>query len=164
MSITRRKVIAATGLMVGAVWIALLFIQALGNRTIRFVSGQHIVGGPLPGRSHENLPAVAVESGKRLCCRMLYCDFRFPLPPGARVVSIDPVTGGFDTIKGSILVTNTGGGAFDLRAYARMMRRDGFNEDGGGFGFSASSPDGGYVAVQNSGLTCTIGFSFLGDY
>lgn len=163
MTAIQRKVIAATTVTVAAVVIALPWTQGLGNRLIRFVSGQHLVGGALPGRSRENLPSVAVESGNKLCCRMLYCDFRFPLPAGTRVASIEPVTGGFDTIKGTIYVTNLDGGAVDLRAYARAMRKDGFKVDGDSSTLSASSPDGGWVGAEGSGR-CSIGFSFFGDY
>ena len=163
MSTTRRKVILAAGLSVVAFWIALPLIQGFANRTVRFFSGQHLIGGPLPGRARENLPSISVESGNRLCCRMLYCDFRFPLPEGTSVSSIEPVTGGFDTIKGAIDVTNIHAGAVNLRAYARALRRDGFRVDGDSFGFSASSPDGGFVAPE--GLDrCRITFSFFGDY
>ena len=163
MRISRRKLVAASALAVAAVCVAVPFIQAMCHRAIRFASGQHIIGGPLPGRSKENLPSVAVEAGSKLCCRMLYCDFRFPLPPGTRVASIEPVTGSFDTIRGTIYVTNVDGGAVDLRAYARAMRRDGFKVDGDSPSLSASSPDGGWVGAE--GLDrCTITFSFFGDY
>ncbi len=162
MSAPDRKV-AAASLTAVAICIALLWGQGLGKRTVRFVSGQHLVGGPLPGRSHENLPTVSVESGNRLCCRMLYCDFRFPLPTKTKLARIESVTGGFDTIRGVICVTNTDGGIVDLRAYARAMRSDGFKIGGDSSGFSASSPDGGFVAAE--GLDrCRITFSFFGDY
>jgi hypothetical protein len=94
---------------------------------------------------------------------MLYCDFRFPLPAGTRVASIEPVTGGFDTIKGTIYVTNIDGGTVDLRAYARAMHRDGFKVDGDSSALSARSPDGGWVGAEGSGR-CSITFSFFGDY
>jgi hypothetical protein len=162
VSATQRKV-AAASLVVVAVCIALLWGQGLGKRAIRFVSGQHLIGGPLPVRSHENLPSVAVESGNRLCCRMMYCDFSFPLPAKSKLASIEPVTGGFDTVKGAICVTNTDGGTVDLRAYARAMRRDGFKVGDDSSGFSASSPDGGFVAAEGS-ERCRISFSFFGDY
>jgi hypothetical protein len=163
MSTTKRKLVAAAALAVAAIWVAMPFIQAMCNRAIRFASGQHIMGGPLPGRSKENLPSVAVEAGNKLCCRMLYCDYRFPLPPGTRLASTEPVTGGFDTIKGALYVTNTDGGEVDLRAYARSMRRDGFKVEGDTSAFRASSPDGGFVTVEGSG-SCRIAFSFFGDY
>ena len=166
MSSVRRKFVFATGLTATVLLLRLPVMQALGNRAIRFVSGQHFLGGaPLPGSSRESLPSVAVEPGSRLCCRMLYCDFRFPLPPGTRVASIDPVTGGSDTIKGVIYLTNADGGTVDLRAYARAMRRDGFSVGSDAdVGLTASSPDGGFVAAQNSGRSCTLTFSFFGDY
>jgi hypothetical protein len=94
---------------------------------------------------------------------MLYCDFRFPLPAGTSVASVEPVTGGFDTARGAICVTNTDGGTVDLEAYTRALRRDGFKVADGTFGVSASSPDGGWVAAE--GLDrCRITFSFFGDY
>jgi hypothetical protein len=165
MNTTKRKVAFAVGLAVLGFCLAWPLIQGLANRTVRFVAGQHILGGPLPGRPHENLPAVVVESGRTLCCRMSYCDFRFPLPPGTRVASIDPVTGGSDTIKGVIYLTNADGRTVDLRAYTRAMRRDGFSVGGDAdVGLTASSPDGGFVAAQNSGRSCTLTFSFFGDY
>jgi hypothetical protein len=86
-----------------------------------------------------------------------------PLPPRTRVASIEPVTGGFDRVKSAIYVTNNDGGTVDLRAYARAMRRDGFNIDGDNSGLSASSPDGGFVAAEISDR-CKITFSFFGDY
>ena len=163
MNVMHRKVVITGFVTITAVLVGLSFFESWANRTIRFVSGQHLIGGPLPGRSRENLPSVAVESGGRLCCRMLYCDFRFPLPPNTGLVSIEPVTGGFDTIKGAIYVTNRNRGAVDLRAYARAMRRDGFRVTDDGYGFAASSPDGGFVSAE--GLDrCRIGFSFFGDY
>jgi hypothetical protein len=85
------------------------------------------------------------------------------LPARTHIASIEPVTGGFDTIKGVICVTNAGGGSVDLQAYARAMRRDGFGVDYYGFGLTASSPDGGFVGAQGSD-PCRITFSFFGDY
>ncbi len=54
-------------------------------------------------------PAVS-ESGGMVVCRMNYCDFRFPLPPGAHIVSIGPLTVGPDTITGSIVHSSATGG------------------------------------------------------
>lgn len=163
MSIARRKLVAVAVLTAAAICVAQPSVQALWNRAIRFASGQHLIGGPLPGRSQENLPSFVVESGNKLCCRMLYCDFRFPLAPGTRLATIEPVAGGFDSIKGAVCVTNTEGGEVDLRAYAGAMRREGFRVDDETAGFTASSPDGGFVSVQGSG-SCRISFSFFGDY
>jgi hypothetical protein len=166
MSAAKRIVAFAAGLIVVALFLGWPLIEGVANRAIRFVDGQHFLGGgPIQARSKETLPSVSVESGRTLCCRMSYCDFRFPLPPGTRVASIDPVTGGFDTIKGVIYLTNANGGTVDLRAYARAMRRDGFSVGGDAYlGLTASSPDGGFVAAENSGRTCMLSFSFFGDY
>jgi hypothetical protein len=52
-------------------------------------------------RLHEkNLPRVIVERDT-IYCRMKADDFRFPLPAGARAVN-PVVTGGFDTVDGTI--------------------------------------------------------------
>ena len=164
MTAKRRKLVIATVLTGIAVCLGLPLIQPLANRTIRWLSGFHIIGGPLPGRSREQLPAVVVESGRGLCCRMLCCDFRFPLPSNTRVANIEPVTGGFDTAKGTIYVTNSHGGMVDLADYARAIRRDGFSLDSiDGDSFAASSPDGGFVAAEGS-APCRITFSFFGDF
>ena len=53
-------------------------------------------------RLHEkNLPKILVERGSTIYCRMKADDFRFPLPPGSRAVN-PLVTGGFDTVDGSV--------------------------------------------------------------
>ena len=166
MSATQLKVTFAAGLIVIAVYLGWPLIEGLAIRTIRFIDGQHFFGGrPMQTRSKEALPCVLVESERTLCCRMSYCDFRFPLPPGTRVARIDSVTGGFDTIKGVIYLTNANASTVDLHTYAKVMRRNGFSVDGdASVGLSASSPDGGYVGAQNYGQTCTLCFSFFGDY
>jgi len=52
-------------------------------------------------RLHEsNLPKILVE-GNTICCRMKADDFRFPLPRGSRATNA-VVTGGFDTVEGSV--------------------------------------------------------------
>src|SRR6266849_4565344 len=48
-----------------------------------------------------NLPKIMLEKGGIVSCRMKADDFRFPLPPGTRATSA-VVTGGFDTVNGSV--------------------------------------------------------------
>ena len=147
-------------------YFASAFLQFSFNWTKRFVSGQHPFGGSsIHAASHENLPSVVIESGRTVCCRMKFCDFRFPLPKGAGVMTNDPVSGGFDTIKGAIYVTNADGGTVNLQAYGRRIWKDGFRVNAGpDFMFTASSPDGGALEVETSGRTAKIAFSFFGDY
>ena len=142
------------------------FLQSLGNRTARFAAGQHLLGSaPIHGRnSLMNLPSAEVESGGTLCCRMVYCDFRFPLPAGTRVARIAPITGGRDTIQGAICVTNADGGNVDMSAYGRRLRRAGFSVHSRGDSLTASSPDGGYVVAGIQDHAARISFSFFGDY
>lgn len=49
----------------------------------------------------KNLPKIMVERGGVVSCRMKADDFRFPLPPGTRATNL-VVTGGFDTVDGSV--------------------------------------------------------------
>lgn len=119
-------------------------------------------------------------------CRMQLCDFRFPLPDGAGIARVGPVSGGDDTIKGMILVTNAGGSPVDLQSYAALLRRHHFkvqpgftseadppwvgspaernHPDGYTIPFAASTRDGGWVAVDVISNTRKIGFSYFGDY
>ncbi len=139
------------------------------NYGVRYVSGTipHPFGGsPIHDATHMSLPSVAVESGQVLCCRMLVCDFRFPLPKRAGILTIDSVTGGGDTIKGAISVTNADGSTVDLLAYSRLVHRAGFRVSfvpAYGDYFSASSPDGGLLQVSG-GQPTKIAFSFFGDF
>ena len=48
-----------------------------------------------------NLPRIVVERGSTVYCRMKADDFRFPLPPGSRAITL-VVSGGFDTVDGSV--------------------------------------------------------------
>jgi len=53
-------------------------------------------------RLHEQgLPKITIERGGIVYCRMKADDFRFPLPPGSRGTN-GLVTGGFDTVDGSV--------------------------------------------------------------
>jgi hypothetical protein len=137
-------------------------------------------------RKSEKLPTMSVEGGKTVYCRMRVCDFRFPLPKGAQIQRADPVSGGFDTIKGAIYVTGPGGGRVDLSAYAELLRKAHFNvqpgftseadppwvgtaaitnhPDGYTIPWAASGGDGGWVAVDIISNVTKIGFSYFGDY
>ena len=49
----------------------------------------------------KNLPKIKVENGNKVYCRMKADDFRFPLPVGSLATNT-VVTGGFDTVDGSV--------------------------------------------------------------
>src|SRR3954468_17171985 len=53
--------------------------------------------------SETGLPKIIIEKGSIIYCRMKADDFRFPLPPGSRVLN-SVVKGGFDTVDGSVEV------------------------------------------------------------
>jgi len=165
MSKRKYKFVAGSIASVVLCFLVSPFFQFSINWTKRFVAGQHYLGGySIHSASHEILPSIVVESRRTVCCRMEFCDFRFPLPKGAGVMSVDPVTGGFDTIKGTIYVTNANGGPVDLDAYARRIWEAGFHVSRGDFMFGAGAPDGGTIGVANSKHWTKIDFSFFGDY
>lgn len=149
-------------------YLAFPFVQFAVNYGVRYVRGSipHPFGGsPIHDAAHTPLPSVVVEPGPMLCCRMLVCDFRFPLPKRADIATIDSVSGGGDRIKGAIYVTNISGGQIDLRGYGRLLHQAGFRvSDTADKGeIFASSPDGGALEIDGRQPT-KIAFSFFGDY
>jgi hypothetical protein len=133
----------------------------------------------------KNLPKIQLEKGCTIYCRMSACDFRFPLPKGARIARADTVSGGFDTIKGAVYVTNEDGTAVDLQAYSGLLRKQNFkvqpgfsseadppwagtpakrnHPEGYTIPFAASTADGGWVAVDVIDHTIKVAFSYFGD-
>jgi hypothetical protein len=172
LTLTHKRICILTGslsLFVLLFCLAFPFIEFFAHYTTRFIDGQHPFGGyPIHSAAQMPLPSVAVEPGPKLCCRMDVCDFRFPLPKRTGVATVDSVSGGGDTIKGVIYVTNADGGTVDLRAYAKLVHRAGFrvtevSDLTGHDSFSATSPDGGLLQVD-AGQPTKIEFSFFGDY
>lgn len=85
------KVVAAlvcAGLIAGAALVAIKFSPLFLNSKIERIHEKH-------------LPSIRVEKAGTICCRMKADDFRFPLPSGSRAVN-PVVTGGFDTVDGSV--------------------------------------------------------------
>jgi hypothetical protein len=50
----------------------------------------------------KDLPKASIENGGIIYCRMKADDFRFPLPPGSHVALPIIISGGFDTVDGSV--------------------------------------------------------------
>ena len=145
-------------------------------------------------RAGEKLPSISVENGDTLYCRMRYCDFRFPLPDKTHIVRTNPITGGADTINGDIYVIDPDGGPVDMRAYAELLQRKGFDVapcDGSGCSevtnnrvdvpfvsgtnvihyplfndFWASSPqqEGSSLEISSDAHMAKIRFGYFGDY
>jgi hypothetical protein len=113
-------------------------------------------------RAHEQLPAVFVEEGRTVYCRMRYCDFRFPLPDGAQVLRTNLQGGGYDTIQGSVDVRGSQDRQIDYAAYARVLRAHRFTVNSGPdvASFNASTADGGCLRVEYGSII----FSYFGDY
>ena len=68
----------------------------------------------------KNLPKVLVERGSTIYCRMKADDFRFPLPPGSRAVNL-AVTGGFDTVDGTVEVRFDGTNRVAAGEYENLL-------------------------------------------
>jgi hypothetical protein len=145
-------------------------------------------------RVHEKLPAISVENGDTLYCRMRYCDFRFPLPDGAKIVKTNTLTGGADMIDGAIYLVGPNGGPVKMREYAELLQKKHFDAapaDGNGcpcvtnympdvpfvsngkvihyplfdnFGASSKDQEGGTIDVSIEGRMTKIRFSYFGDY
>jgi len=145
-------------------------------------------------RTHEKLPAVFVENGSTVYCRMKYCDFRFPLPSNVHIVGTNLESGGFDTINGAIYVIGTNGVPISLRNYAEFLQKRRWNVSvGSGAGcpdvtnncpdvpFDSSSgvihyplfeqmfadsadQEGGSVIAETTNGITKIRFSYFGDY
>jgi hypothetical protein len=109
---------------------------------------------PLHSYWRSQQPAVS-ESRGMVVCRMKYCDFRFPLPPGAHIVSIGPLTVGPDTITG-IIVHN---GATGTATYDAVLRQHGFDFKPGSLMATSSEQPGGWVQPVGG----QINFSYFGD-
>lgn len=145
-------------------------------------------------RAHEKLPAVFVENGGTVYCRMQYCDFRFPLPSNVHILRTNIESGGFDTINGAIYVVGTNGIPVNPRAYAEFLQKKNWNVTvGSGAGcesvtnncpdvpFVSSSgvthyplfdqifagsadQEGGSIIVETEDSMTKIRFSYFGDY
>lgn len=114
-----------------------------------------IVAVPLRSYVRSRSPAVSEKAGMVLC-RMKYCDFRFPLPPGAHIVSVGPLTIGPDTIHGSIVHSSATGNI----SYAEVLRQHGFQFNPGSLMATSSEQPGGWVQSLSAER---IEFSFFGD-
>ena len=85
--------------------------------------------------SEKNLPKILIQGGT-VYCRMKADDFRFPLPPGSRVIS-SVVTGGFDTVNGNVSVD------FPVTVQGRITRELSVNLGSGGATVRAMTTNGG---------------------
>ena len=158
---TRRvALLIASGLIVAAVIALIVGAIAQGVSFVAWAIG--IPPARSYARAHEDLPTVSVERGRVVYCRMRYCDFRFPLPDGSRVVRTNVAGGGFDTIRGSVDIAGSEGSKIDMDAYARLLRKAGFrvNFDSGSHALNVSTSNGGFVEVDSG----RIRFSYFGDY
>jgi hypothetical protein len=75
------------------------------------------------------LPKAFEEAGGIIHCRMKADDFRFPIPPHSRVVNPIVVSGGFDTVHGSVRVEVEK--PFEVSAYAYENSLAGKIQEGG---------------------------------
>jgi hypothetical protein len=119
------------------------------------VSGATVIGLLIHGYWRPQLPAVSV-TGDMVLCRMKFSSFRFPLPSGARGVTIGPVLVANDTISGSILVKD----ADNAVTYDEVLRKHNFKWEIGSPMATSFDQPGGWVLPAAGGR---IDFSYFGD-
>lgn len=71
----------------------------------------------------QGLPKATVVKGGIIHCRMKADDFRFPLPPGSRVVPPIIISGGFDTVDGSVEIRFEGTNQLTADEYQKWVSR-----------------------------------------
>ena len=101
--------------------------------------------------TEEGLPTITIEGDNTVYCRMKADDFRFPLPPGAVAVNPRIVSGSFDTVKGSLIVTFPEGRPMSPRRYEEWLK--------------ARLQTGGWVTASKNRETegMLVTFSYFGD-
>lgn len=99
-------------------------------------------------RLHEsNLPKILIEEST-IYCRMKADDFRFPLPPGSRATNA-VVTGGFDTVDGSVEARFDGNNRVTASEYETSL--------------SGRVQVGGQITAQSIPEGLLIKFHYFGD-
>ena len=114
-----------------------------------------LIGVSVHSYWRSRLPAVSEQDGIVLC-RMRYCDFRFPLPPGAHIVSVSSLSVGSDTVRGTIVHSSATGAV----TYDEVLRKQGFQFSPGSLLDTSSEQLGGWVQPGSGGR---IDFSYFGD-
>jgi hypothetical protein len=100
-------------------------------------------------RTHErNLPSIQIEKAGIIYCRMKADDFRFPLPSGSRAAN-PVVTGGFDTVDGSVEARFDGTNQVTSSEYEKWL--------------SGKVPVGGRVSAHAIEGGLLIEFHYFGD-
>ena len=97
----------------------------------------------------KGLPKAWAETGDVIYCRMKADDFRFRLPPGSRVLSQIIVSGGFDTVHGSVQVIFDKSRPMSPSEYENWV--------------STKMQSGGYVTAEPIPDGLTIKFHYFGD-
>ena len=124
---------------------------------IALVAGMFVIvilAVPLHTYWRSRRPAISETRGE-IVCRMQYCDFRFPLPSGAHIVSIDRLTVGPDVIRGIIVH----GSATGTVSYDAVLRQHGFTFAPGSLLATSSEQPGGWVQP----IADRIHFGYFGD-
>ena len=101
--------------------------------------------------SENDLPKVFVESDGVVCCRMKADDFRFTLPLGAVAMSPQLLSGGFDTVEGTVEAHFQDGVTISSEEYQKLVRKE--------------LQAGGWIIVKSipSSQALLLSFSYFGD-
>ncbi len=129
-------------LLCAAVIVAVLAFFANANIAPLFLNSR------LERLHEQGLPKVTIERGGIIYCRMKADDFRFPLPPGSRGTN-GLITGGFDTVDGSVEVRFESGNQMTAGEYQNWL--------------SGKVQAGGQVTAQTSPCGLLVKFHYFGD-
>lgn len=129
-------ILGCTVLLAGGAWVVIKFSPLFLNSRIERIR-------------EKNLPRIIIEEGNIVYCRMKADDFRFPLPPGSRVVNAVLSSGGFDTVDGSVEVRFPGTNQVTAGEYENWL--------------SGRVPVGGQVAAQTVPDGLLVKFHYFGD-
>jgi hypothetical protein len=129
-------ILVCTVLLAGAMWAVVKFSPLFLNSRIERIR-------------EKNLPRIIIEKGNIVYCRMKADDFRFPLPPAARVVNPVLTSGGFDTADGSVEVQFPATNQVTADEHENWL--------------SGKVPVGGEVAAQTVPGGLLVKFHYFGD-
>jgi hypothetical protein len=135
-----------------AVLLGILALAAMGFGSWRYLDdalAPLFLNSKIERLGEKNLPKAVAEGGDTIYCRMKADDFRFPLPPQSHAVLPILITGGFDTVDGSVRVQFDGSNSISASAYEAWI--------------SSRMQEGGQVTAESVPGGLVVKFHYFGD-
>ncbi len=127
---------------------ACLVLMIAGLRFANNTIAPLLLNSRIERLNEKNLPSIQIEKKGAVYCRMKADDFEFPLPPGTWVVN-SAVTGGFDTVDGSVEVRFDPDSQMSPSEYEKWL--------------SGKIPEGGSITAEQIPGGLLIKFYYFGD-